>query len=153
MLVSVCVGRSSCVCVFYPANVVHSGKGSLTLWRPAAVFFTGESDANRGCADELREAACAAAARDCVEATAAAGDCTACGEERYTRTAEPTPGGAACVGSSTLCADGDGAASCAPPASAANKVQACASSPCQHGGRCADDTTDAQLPAGTYQCT
>jgi hypothetical protein len=44
----------------------------------------------------------------------AASDCYACGEERYTRTAEPTNGGAACVGSSTLCEDGDGAASCPP---------------------------------------
>jgi hypothetical protein len=47
-----------------------------------------------------------------VELTLTAKWCTACGPERYTRYAEPTPGGAACVGSSTLCADGDGAASC-----------------------------------------
>ena len=49
---------------------------------------------------------------DCVERTLTAISCTACGQERYIRYAEPTPGGAACVGSSTLCADGDGAASC-----------------------------------------
>ena len=90
------------------------------------IFF----DDGAGCAGELGTIACTAdgplatspsppdgtpPASDCVEATAAAGDCTACGEERYTRTAEPRNGGAACVGSSTLCADGDGAASCPPP--------------------------------------
>jgi hypothetical protein len=34
------------------------------------------------------------------------------GEERYTCTAELTHGSAACVGSSTLCVDSDGAGSC-----------------------------------------
>jgi hypothetical protein len=51
---------------------------------------------------------------DCIEDTAAASACTACGQELYTLTTDAAYGGTACMGSSTLCADGDGTAACTP---------------------------------------
>lgn len=51
---------------------------------------------------------------DCAEYLLPESSCYACGVERYTRTAEPTNGGAACLGSSTLCKHGDGTAHCPP---------------------------------------
>jgi hypothetical protein len=51
---------------------------------------------------------------DCIEDTAATSACTACGQELYTLTTDAAYGGTACMGSSTLCADGDGTAVCPP---------------------------------------